>query len=287
MDNTDLILSKISKMMFAEDIEKDCETHGKTTYRGNKDYGYKCQQCEEDRKALELKKNTHQLYETYKFIMRETGVNPNGKRFDEWEFDDAQADRQKKIIQTLENLAEKLIIVRAGDRNGKLPNILLVGGTGSGKTMLSNALAKAVYRKAVMLDISSGVESYQAGNKCVKLIKSRDLTEQAKATWGDYQSSEYQLIEHLSRFELLIIDDLGDNDASGSEAMIENDRGRVGQILDKRYQKYPTVITTNLTAEQVADHLGDRAWDRLQENLIIIKCDWASYRQQVAKVAYL
>ena len=273
--------------MFAEDIEKDCDTHGMTTHRGNKDYGYKCKQCESERKERELKENTYKLYETYKYIMTENGVNPNGKRFDEWDFDSNQADRQRNIIQTLEGLANKLIIVRAGDRNGKLPNILLVGGTGSGKTMLSNALAKAVYRKAVTLDINNGIESYQAGNKCAKLIKSRDITEQAKATWGDYHSSEYQLIEYLSRFELLIIDDLGDNDTASNEAMAANDKGRVGQILDKRYQKHPTVITTNLDVDGVAAHLGDRAWDRLQENLIIIKCDWASYRQSVAKVAYL
>ena len=273
--------------MFSEEVEKECESHGLTTHKGNKDYGYKCVKCETERKDKELKENTYRLYETYKYIMTENGVNPNGKRFDEWEFDSSQADRQKKIIQTLEGLAEKLIIVRAGDRNGKLPNILLVGGTGSGKTMLSNALAKAVYRKAVTLDIKNGIESYQAGNKCAKLIKSRDITEQAKATWGDYQSSEYQLIEFLARFELLIIDDLGDNDTASNEDMAANDRGRVGQILDKRYQKYPTVITTNLDIEQVSAHLGDRAWDRLQENLIIIKCDWASYRQSVAKVAYL
>lgn len=287
MDNTDLILSKLQKIMFAEDIEKDCDTHGMTTHRGNKDYGYKCKQCESERKERELKENTYKLYETYKYIMTENGVNPNGKRFDEWDFDSNQADRQRNIIQTLEGLAEKLIIVRAGDRNGKLPNILLAGGTGSGKTMLSNALAKAVYRKAVTLDINNGIESYQAGNKCAKLIKSRDITEQAKATWGDYQSSEYQLIEHLSRFELLIIDDLGDNDTASNEVMAANDKGRIGQILDKRYQKHPTVITTNLDVDGVAAHLGDRAWDRLQENLIIIKCDWASYRQSVAKVAYL
>ena len=287
MNNTDEILRRISDLMFVESIDKECDSHGMTEHKGSPKYGHKCVKCENERKAKELKENTYRLYETYKYIMKENGVNPNGKRFDEWEFDAVQADRQKKIIQTLEGLAEKLIIVRAGDRNAKLPNILLVGGTGSGKTMLSNALAKAVYRKAVMLDISNSIESYQAGNKCAKLIKSRDITEQAKATWGDYQSSEYQLIEHLARFELLIIDDLGDNDTASNEDMAANDRGRVGQILDKRYQKYPTVITTNLDIEQVAGHLGDRAWDRLQENLIIIKCDWASYRQSVAKVAYL
>ena len=265
----------------------ECKAHGLTDHYYFGTSPKFCRKCEAENKAKTKQENLDKIYARYKSIMTNCGINADGKRFEDWQFDDAQADRQEKIVKTLSGIGDKFAIRGIDGRNAKLPNIMLVGGTGSGKTMLANALAKNIYRRAVQQDVKREVDYTMSGAHCVRLITSRDITEQAKATWGDYQSSEYQLIEHLARFELLIIDDLGDNDTASNEDMAANDRGRVGQILDKRYQKYPTVITTNLDIEQVAGHLGDRAWDRLQENLIIIKCDWASYRQQVAKVAYL
>ena len=35
-----------------------------------------------------------------------------------------------------------------------------------------------------------------------------------------------------------------------------------------------------MTVDQVEQFLGDRAFDRLQERLVIIRCDWESHRQQ-------
>lgn len=270
-----------------KNIDMDCDIHGKTEHWQVADLNPICRKCEAVQKEKAAQENKDKIIEVYKQTMTDSGINPNGKRFDEWKFDDAQADRQEKIVATFQSIADRFIVRGVIGRNAKLPNILLVGGTGSGKTMLANALAKAVYRKAAAIDVANNVDAYQAGRSCAQLITSRDITEQAKATWGTYGDSEHQFIERLSERELLIIDDLGDNDTASNEDMAANDRGRIAQIIGKRYQKRPTIITTNLTPEQVVDHLGDRAWDRFQENLIIIKCDWASYRQSVAKVAYL
>ena len=240
-----------------KDVKAECDQHGLTDHYQVARMNPVCKQCEAAQKEKAAKENADEI------------------------------ERQQKIIDTLQNIAEKIKVVGVDGRNGKIPNIMLVGGTGSGKTMLANALAKLVYRKAAALDVSKNVDAYQSGRSCAQMITSRDITDQAKATWSTYGDSEHQLIERLSNMELLIIDDLGDSDTASNEAMAATDRGRVGQIINKRYQKRPTVITTNLTPDQVVDHLGDRAWDRLQENLIIIQCDWASYRQSVAKVAYL
>lgn len=270
-----------------KDVQAECETHGLTDHWQVASMNPVCRQCEAVEKEKAAKENADEIYRKYKSVMKSNGVNPEGKKFNEWTFDQTQIDRQQKIIDTLKNIAEKIKIVGVEGRNAKIPNIMLVGGTGSGKTMLANALAKSVYRRSAALDVEHKKDAYQCGRSCAQLITSRDITEQAKATWGTYGDSEHQLIDRLSNMELLIIDDLGDNDTATNEAMAATDRGRVGQIIGKRYQKRPTVITTNLTPDQVVDHLGDRAWDRLQENLIIIQCDWPSYRQSVAKVAYL
>lgn len=265
----------------------ECKVHGLTDHYYFGTSPKFCRKCEAESKAKTKQENLDKIYARYKSIMTNCGINADGKRFDDWQFDDAQADRQEKIVKTLSGIGDKFAIRGIDGRNAKLPNIMLVGGTGSGKTMLANALAKNIYRRAVQQDVKREVDYTMSGTHCVRLITSRDITEQAKATWGDYQKNENQLIEDLANFELLIIDDLGDNDTASNEEMAANDRGRIAQIIAKRYQKKPTIITTNLTPEQVVAHLGDRAWDRLQENLIIIKCDWASYRQSVAKVAYL
>lgn len=268
-------------------IQAECETHGNTEHWQVANLSPVCRQCEAVEKEKVVKENTNAIYKKYGSIMKSNGINPDGKRFDEWCFDKDQVDRQQRIVSAFENISEKFQVIGVESRNAKIPNIILVGGTGSGKTMLANALAKSIHRKAAANDIDKGLDAHQAGRSCAQLITSRDITEQAKATWKTYGDSEHQFIERLSKIELLIIDDLGDNDTASNESMAATDRGRVGQIIGKRYQKRPTIITTNLTIEQVVAHLGDRAWDRLQENLIIIECDWTSYRQSVAKVAYL
>lgn len=277
-------LENILQRLTVHHLVADCSVHGETGHWRVGDGSPTCKQCEAEARAQRTRENKQKLGEVYKRIMSENGVSPTAKDFTDWQFDDAQMERQKNIIAVLENLAEKIELSGNQLKNGKLPNILLIGGTGSGKTMLATALVKAVYRKAVLIDMKNDVDAYRANNHCAKLIKSRDITEMAKATWGNYNESEHELIKYFSKFPLLVIDDLGDSDtASGAEANAK-DRGRIADIFDKRYQKLPTVITTNLDKDGVASHLGDRAWDRLQENIIIIRCDWGSYRQSVAKV---
>lgn len=277
-------LANILQRLTVHQLVADCTIHGETDHWRVGDSKPTCKQCEAEARAQKTRENKQKLGEVYKRIMNENGVSPKAKDFTDWQFSDAQIDRQKNIISVMENLAEKITLSGNQLANGKLPNILIIGGTGSGKTMLATALVKAVYRKAVLIDMKNDVDAYKANNHCAKLIKSRDITEMAKATWGNYNESEYELIEYFSRFPLLVIDDLGDSDAASSVDANAKDRGRIADIFDKRYQKLPTVITTNLDKDGVASHLGDRAWDRLQENLIIIRCDWGSYRQSVAKV---
>lgn len=278
-------LSNLLERMALRQLTAVCDTHGETDHWQMGIEGKpNCKQCEAEARAQRTRENKQKLGEVYKRIMNENGVSPTAKDFTDWQFDNAQIDRQKNIIAVLENLAEKIAL--SGDQltNGKLPNILFIGGTGSGKTMLATALVKAVYRKAVLIDMKNEVDAYRANNHCAKLIKSRDITEMAKATWGNYNESEHELIKYFSKFPLLVIDDLGDSDAASGADANAKDRGRIADIFDKRYQKLPTIITTNLDKDGVAAHLGDRAWDRLQENIIIIRCDWGSHRQSVAKV---
>ena len=60
----------------------------------------------------------------------------------------------------------------------------------------------------------------------------------------------------------------------------KQDRGRMSDIIDGRYsQSKPMLITTNLPKEQLIERLGSRAWDRLQQCIVVAGCNWQSYRQ--------
>ena len=263
----------------------ECPSHGLTEHWGVGNMTPICRECEAEREAERQAEAVNSLLSDYRDIMAKNGIDPDSKKLSEWEFNSDQTDRQKRILSALQGVADNFKVRGVDGRNKNVSNILLVGGTGSGKTMLATGLAKEIYRNAakehIRNDVSRGV-----GALC-RVTTSSDITNLAKQSWKEWGNSEMQVIQSLANVELLVIDDLGDNDTANSSEHSEADRGRIAEIIKKRYQKRPTVITTNLTVDDVADFLGDRAWDRLTENLIVIECDWVSYRQSVSKILTL
>lgn len=141
-------------------------------------------------------------------------------------------------------------------------NIIFMGATGGGKTHLASAVLRmqaAAYRHA-------------------RYVTSAQAVAAVRSTWGRNDVSESRVFQDLAHEDLLLIDEVGQRDSG------ENAQEILSQLIDMRYKRAPTIITTNLTKDQLIKHLGDRAFDRLNENLILINCDWGSYRQaQAAK----
>lgn len=164
-----------------------------------------------------------------------------------------------------ERMANILSFVQGYAQNPQ-GNLIFSGKTGTGKTMLANLIATHAINH----------------EKDVLVLRSSQICEQARATWHKYaQTTEQALIERWTGVDLLVIDEFGEADMATNADMAQADRERMSRIIDGRYVKnLPTIITTNLTKEQMIQRLGDRAWDRLQQNAVYITFDWGSYRQQ-------
>lgn len=269
--------------------QMECSKHGMTQHTQLTGVDFlkpSCDKCsaeakqQQDQEKAEAKKL--QAIEARNNRLSKNGIDPTAKDFSDWDFDSSQTERQQKMLNALQRYANNF--------NTDLPNILLIGGTGSGKTMLANAVARTVFDNQYQPELTSKgfiQRSYSQTNPA-HLIRSAEIIRQIKSTWSPASYvREDDLVNAWASHQLLIIDDLGDADAVGKEQTAADDRNRISQLINLRYQKAPTIITTNMNQAEVADFLGDRAWDRLQEKLVIIKCDWASYRQQTAKVTYL
>ena len=131
-------------------------------------------------------------------------------------------------------------------------NLLFYGETGLGKTFLCTCIAKE------LLDEGRFV-IYVTAPKLFKMIE-----EERFSRTDDEEPSKF--LEDLMEAELLIIDDLGSEFStilSASETFnIINTR-----IIDKK----PTVISTNLTPSDWANHYSDRIISRLVGDYELLK----------------
>lgn len=253
----------------------DCTIHGQTEHReiaGKID----CLQCSEDKrlKNIEERLKIDRMNMRALMIskMKKKGVSASLGRFSDWQYESTKSNQQRLKIAKLQQYSKSIDI--------NSPNMVVFGRTGTGKTMLVNAMAVNHYlvkEKSLPIDFNSYNQQDFYDHTC-ELITSFDIGAQARSHWGNYQVSEYDYLQELAANELLIIDDLGAGDWH------DKDRERIAQIIALRYNRAPTVITTNMDINGLRDFLGDRAWDRLQQKLIVMECDWSSHREKIADI---
>lgn len=105
-------------------------------------------------------------------------------------------------------------------------NILLIGGTGTGKTHISLAIAYAALKKL------HRVKFYLFADLARHLLKAKE------------QRYEANLMMQLQRFELLIIDDMG-------YLPIDQQAGALlFELFSKLYEKTSLIIATHLTFDE-------------------------------------
>ena len=113
-------------------------------------------------------------------------------------------------------------------------NIVFVGPTGVGKT----GLASGILLKAL-----------ENGYRC-QFVKAQDLFDDMYASLADRSSR--QLLKRLARLDVLLIDELGYLNLKPEQSNI------FFKLMEERYRRKPTIVTTNLGYDEWAGFLGNR-----------------------------
>lgn len=138
-------------------------------------------------------------------------------------------------------------------------NIILIGNSGVGKTHLATSIGIAAAKKRV--------STY--------FIKCHDLIDQLKKAYLENRLETR--IKHFSKYKLLIIDEIGYLPIGEEEAKM------FFQLIDRRYEKKSTIITSNINLSDWSDifvdnMLASAILDRLVHHSSIVNILGSSYR---------
>ena len=147
--------------------------------------------------------------------------------------------------------------------NSRKPGLFLYGGVGNGKTTMTEAMR-------TLIGLLYGNEYRYEDRKGVVSVSALELAQIAKDEDGGR-------MKHLKETELLHIDDVGTEPASVK--VWGNEVSPLVEILYSRYDRMLyTVITSNLTDEDILPRYGDRIADRFREMFDFLSIENKSYR---------
>lgn len=205
-----------------------------------------CPKCAELRqKALEQAEREEQKARNAAArLERKLGSTMIPKRFQGRTFDGYQVEpgneKQARALRICRDYADNFDIHFAAGRC-----LLLLGKPGTGKTHLAAAIACQIAR------CTGHTAVYRTIGGILQYIK---------GSYGDSDYSEADAFASLVEPSLLIIDEIGATKPSEFELAV------LFQIINGRYEEQkPTVIVSNLEADELAPAIGERCIDRLRE----------------------
>ena len=170
-----------------------------------------------------------------------------------WSLDTFPFDRQPGVrLAQLRQLAELDFVPRA-------ENIIFIGDTGVGKTGLASAL------------LLKALQNGYRGLFC----KAQDLFDELYMSLADRHTRK--LLNQLARVDVLLIDELGYLNLQPEQT------NSFFKLMDERYAKKPTIITTNLPYDDWYGFLGHKALvqallDRMRHRCHTIEIEGPSLR---------
>lgn len=238
-----------------------CEKHG--AYQAQLlmgRYKSRCPLCEKESVDAQIKEAQRAAERNRQnaigMILGRSGIPPRfqGRDFNSYRPAD---EKQARVLKVCKAYADKF-----DDRLANGGGLVLCGLPGTGKTHLACAIANQI---AYQGRTSSFVSVMQAVRK-VKQTYSRDSNE-----------SESDAIASFFKPDLLILDEVGVQFGSETEKLI------LFEIINGRYEQMrPTILISNLTAQELGAFIGERAIDRMREGGgAVLAFDWESKRAQV------
>ena len=148
---------------------------------------------------------------------------------DRWSLETFPFDRQPGVSRKqIRTLAELEFV-------GKAENIVLIGPTAVGKSGLATGLV---------------LKALENGYRC-QFVRAQDLFDEMYASLADRSSR--QLVKRLARLDILFVDELGYINLKPEQSNI------FFKLMEERYRRHPTIVTTNLAYEEWPNFLGNRA----------------------------
>lgn len=143
------------------------------------------------------------------------------------------------------------------------------GKAGTGKTFLASALINHfvyTHPDVKITDNATGVTRY-GGNSLPRIVSVPDLLLRVRASFKEHSDmSESSIIEDYSTIKRLFLDDIGVEKTSDWSLQT------LYSIIDRRYREMrQTIITSNLSLEEISDKVGDRIASRIAEMCKIIE----------------
>lgn len=164
----------------------------------------------------------------------------------EQRFDNFSLDYYKKNATHYDMMGKNLEFLKEYAKNFDAKNsqsILMMGGTGLGKTHLSSAVAYEVIEK--------GNDVFYTG--AIDLFSQFEIQR-----FKSYNNEPNEIIERYFESDLLIIDDLG------TEMINQFSVSTLYNLLNDRLsRKKPTIVSTNLSQDEIMKKYTDRITSRM------------------------
>lgn len=144
---------------------------------------------------------------------------------------------------------------------GRAENIVFIGPTGVGKTGLASGLL---------------LKALQNGHRGL-FVRAQDLFDEMYASLADRSSRK--LVDRLARVDLLVVDEMGYLNLRPEQTNI------FFKLMEERYRRRPTIITTNLKYDEWHNFLGNKALvdallSRLRHQCHTVEIDGPSLRDR-------
>lgn len=249
-----------------ETVDAICPRHGAyvarvidTTAIGGSRFPSRCPACAESaQRETEARQQAEQAAARQRRIAQLNERSGIPARFASRTFAgyDASLPGQKIAAGVCKAYAEKW-----GENYEHGRSLVLTGLPGTGKTHLACSIAGRVMAEHLASCYFTPVASM------LRLIK--------ETYRKDSTRTEQQAIDSLLEPDLLILDEVGVQVGSDHEKLL------MFEVLNDRYQEMrPTILISNLTADELETFLGQRVMDRYRECGSVIAFDWQSHRGQ-------